>query len=202
MLEKAPDGGYRYPGSNRKPSACWADVIATRPYLHDTHRYSIFAQRSFDRGDSLHRKSKAPGADLCHDAFCEYNILYVCCGPCSFTGVQIRDSIVVSISACHAEDPGSIPGRGVVCISGLCRMLSRYLLAIISTHICPHNFERLRPGGGVCGAPLIDTVSEWLRRWTFKGQMKLSKFGANFKSLPKLIKLNFQSVSQILFGKS
>ena len=27
--------------------------------------------------------------------------------------VQIRGSIVVSISACHAEDPGSIPGRGV-----------------------------------------------------------------------------------------
>ena len=26
---------------------------------------------------------------------------------------QVRDSIVVSISACHAEDPGSIPGRGV-----------------------------------------------------------------------------------------
>ena len=24
-----------------------------------------------------------------------------------------RGSIVVSISACHAEDPGSIPGRGV-----------------------------------------------------------------------------------------
>ena len=24
-----------------------------------------------------------------------------------------RDSIVVSISACHADDPGSIPGRGV-----------------------------------------------------------------------------------------
>ena len=28
---------------------------------------------------------------------------------------QIRGSIVVSISACHAEDPGSIPGRGVSC---------------------------------------------------------------------------------------
>ena len=28
-------------------------------------------------------------------------------------GSDIRDSIVVSISACHAEDPGSIPGRGV-----------------------------------------------------------------------------------------
>ena len=26
----------------------------------------------------------------------------------------IRGSIVVSISACHAEDPGSIPGRGGV----------------------------------------------------------------------------------------
>ena len=36
----------------------------------------------------------------------------------------IRDSIVVSISACHADDPGSIPGRGgllllfVLCASG------------------------------------------------------------------------------------
>ena len=28
---------------------------------------------------------------------------------------QIRGSIVVSISACHAEDPGSIPGRGSLC---------------------------------------------------------------------------------------
>ena len=28
------------------------------------------------------------------------------------THIKIRDSIVVSISACHAEDPGSIPGRG------------------------------------------------------------------------------------------
>ena len=27
----------------------------------------------------------------------------------------VRDSIVVSISACHADDPGSIPGRGVFC---------------------------------------------------------------------------------------
>ena len=26
--------------------------------------------------------------------------------------IQIRGSIVVSISACHADDPGSIPGRG------------------------------------------------------------------------------------------
>ena len=35
---------------------------------------------------------------------------------------QVRDSIVVSISACHAEDPGSIPGRGVCsCERSLCR---------------------------------------------------------------------------------
>ena len=28
--------------------------------------------------------------------------------------IAFRDSIVVSISACHADDPGSIPGRGVL----------------------------------------------------------------------------------------
>ena len=28
-------------------------------------------------------------------------------------GLQILGSIEVSISACHAEDPGSIPGRGI-----------------------------------------------------------------------------------------
>ena len=32
--------------------------------------------------------------------------------PLLIASVQIRGSIVVSISACHAEDPGSIPGRG------------------------------------------------------------------------------------------
>ena len=31
---------------------------------------------------------------------------------CIFILFKIRDSIVVSISACHAEDPGTIPGRG------------------------------------------------------------------------------------------
>ena len=30
---------------------------------------------------------------------------------------QFRCSIVVSISACHAEDPGSIPGGGVCVLS-------------------------------------------------------------------------------------
>jgi hypothetical protein len=32
---------------------------------------------------------------------------------------QIRCSIVVSISACHAEDPGSIPGGGVLLAASL-----------------------------------------------------------------------------------
>ena len=36
---------------------------------------------------------------------CIYTLIPAC--------LQIRGSIVVSISACHAEDPGSIPGRGV-----------------------------------------------------------------------------------------
>ena len=34
---------------------------------------------------------------------------------------MIRCSIVVSISACHAEDPGSIPGGGVFCEMGVWR---------------------------------------------------------------------------------
>ena len=34
-----------------------------------------------------------------------------------FMWLSVRDSIVVSISACHADDPGSIPGRGVSCLS-------------------------------------------------------------------------------------
>ena len=51
--------------------------------------------------------------------FCgEYRLSPVSVGP--YAGVSqllqdvIRDSIGVSISACHAEDPGSIPGRGVI----------------------------------------------------------------------------------------
>ena len=35
-----------------------------------------------------------------------------------FGSYQIRGSIVVSISACHAEDPGSIPGRGISLLRG------------------------------------------------------------------------------------
>ena len=37
---------------------------------------------------------------------------------------EFRDSIVVSISACHADDPGSIPGRGVLIPPAVARRLS------------------------------------------------------------------------------
>jgi hypothetical protein len=36
------------------------------------------------------------------------------CTRHSIVLAEFRDSIVVSISACHADDPGSIPGRGVL----------------------------------------------------------------------------------------
>ena len=32
--------------------------------------------------------------------------------------IDCRDSIAVSIPACHAGDPGSIPGRGAFCFAG------------------------------------------------------------------------------------
>ena len=38
---------------------------------------------------------------------------YVFRSSASVVSPTFRDSIVVSISACHADDPGSIPGRGV-----------------------------------------------------------------------------------------
>jgi hypothetical protein len=43
--------------------------------------------------------------------------------------MQVRGSIAASISACHAEDPGSIPGRGVLANNPIrCSSHSRILL--------------------------------------------------------------------------
>ena len=57
--------------------------------------------------------------------------------------LKIRCSIVVSISACPAEDPGSIPGRGVFVCELLCSMSQ------ISCHFaCLRGKHSL---GGVCG---------------------------------------------------
>ena len=46
----------------------------------------------------------------------EQIIIMCMCSECA----KIRGSIVVSISACHAEDPGSIPGRGGLFLLTLC----------------------------------------------------------------------------------
>lgn len=56
------------------------------------------------RAQLLIGKHNADGTITMHVQFKNYDI--------------IRGSIVVSISACHAEDPGSIPGRGVIHSSG------------------------------------------------------------------------------------
>ena len=60
------------------------------------------------------------------------------CSTCIMTNkrikmmiAKIRDSIVVSISACHAEDPGSIPGRGILCATAFNTTMQTFL-AIIS----------------------------------------------------------------------
>ena len=57
---------------------------------------------------------------------------------------QLRDSIVVSISACHAEDPGSIPGRGILYM--LVTTASNLLLACTTK---PFSQELLFPVAGL-----------------------------------------------------
>ena len=44
---------------------------------------------------------------------------------------KILGSIVVSISACHAEDPGSIPGRGVLQQAARCKTRAFMLLLLV-----------------------------------------------------------------------
>ena len=75
---------------NPGPSACEADVIPLHHVPDDPVALSL-------RRLNIQRIRHAAQAKA---------LLFTCC--------QIRGSIVVSISACHAEDPGSIPGRGVL----------------------------------------------------------------------------------------
>ena len=71
---------------------------------------------------------------------------------------QIRGSIVVSISACHAEDPGSIPGRGVLLFSAIdicsdiaqCQRVARRL---------PKRQARHRGDSNPCGQSPMDFES-------------------------------------------
>ena len=52
-------------------------------------------------------------------------------GADDFVFVSIRCSIVVSISACHAEDPGSIPGGGVIAAaSAMCSGGKRIIMML------------------------------------------------------------------------
>ena len=76
---------------------------------------------------------------------------------------QIRDSIVVSISACHAEDPGSIPGRGnssAVPIKSAAG--ARWSLASLCLFFLAVVYEVERPRGAASqrrlGAPLSADV--------------------------------------------
>jgi len=54
-----------------------------------------------------------PGGRICQHSLAGVRELQQRNGMIMFCVLQNRCSIVVSISACHAEDPGSIPGGGV-----------------------------------------------------------------------------------------
>ena len=41
---------------------------------------------------------------------------------------QVLDSLVVRISACHVEGPGSIPGRGGNILTSLCSIIHKIIL--------------------------------------------------------------------------
>ena len=45
--------------------------------------------------------------------------------------VQVLDSLVVRISACHVEGPGSIPGRGVLFLLTTINSISKNLMTLL-----------------------------------------------------------------------
>ena len=49
---------------------------------------------------------------------------------------EFRGTIVVSISACYAEDPGSIPGRGVLLSSGDARWCVCVYVCCLCVCVC------------------------------------------------------------------
>ena len=67
---------------------------------------------------------------------------------------RIRCSIVVSISACHAEDPGSIPGGGALDV------LRR---AFSTAHVLMHG--SVPCCGLTCHVPLLCTQARLLLQW-------------------------------------
>src|SRR3990167_6865016 len=55
----------------------------------------------------------------------------------------IPDSIVVSIPACHAGDPGSIPGQGVFFFVLFLHFLSEVFVLSLTNHMLNNTFQGL-----------------------------------------------------------
>ena len=84
--------------------------------------------------------------------------------------VAFRDSIVVSISACHADDPGSIPGRGVFFLFGVVFVfvlrsaelqrlhVARVRGVAVSRLLCMQKAPGSSPGESIFYSYLIDFI--------------------------------------------
>ena len=95
---------------------------------------------------------------------------------------EFRDSIVVSISACHADDPGSIPGRGDICharcVERLC-VLSQFFLNV--EELCALCYELLQwPCGPMDKASVYGTGD--CRFESYQGQLLLLGIFLLFRS--------------------
>ena len=100
--------------------------LKSRPSTSPTHHGSQGKRENGPRHQTKERPSK-PKIAAYRPGFREASPLsnvehtsIIC-----FLPPRIRGSIVVSISACHAEDPGSIPGRGALVAQGARRQVSK-----------------------------------------------------------------------------
>ena len=73
----------------------------------------------------------------CSSALDSFTLLHLLIQCLAVRWQSVLGSIVVSISACHAEDPGSIPGRGghsfffLPFLSSCCPSLEKYFILIV-----------------------------------------------------------------------
>ena len=110
---------------------------------------------------------------------------------------QILGSIVVSISACHAEDPGSIPGRGALFSIQSLFILKSHTLSGIFFQIFSRDVKvQLKPSKTISKVSYVHYVSqESLTLWeesrrhemlvldsSFRGQ-EMARNPANVRSL-------------------
>ena len=84
------------------------------------------------------------------------------CGTSIFAQIRFRGSIVVSISARHAEDPGSIPGRGA--FNSMARHLAGHMRigARARAGVIPCAPARGRSAGPCCGQKGEDPLGSLL----------------------------------------